>query len=239
MPSDWSNVAFVSPHVPTRWGTFSLVEAVVRGMKLLYSGSVRPRWCGVISGADYPIKPAAHVLADLAARDVEAHMEVREIKPTGWDTEWEEDCAHRYHTVSLGLGRRRIRSRNPLARWALSPFSGTYRCYAGSNWFHVSDVAVEELLASREKDRRLARHLRHALIPEECYFQTVLGNSGLRIRDRNLHYVHWPNEEVAHPSTLCLDDLDALRKSSAHFARKLDLDACPELYDELDRTTSG
>ena len=96
-------------------------------------------------------------------------------------------------------------------------------------------VAVAEILAFRKSDR-LARHLRHALLPQECYFQTVLGNGGLRIRDRTLHYVHWPNEEVAHPSTL--EDLDAVRENRAHFARKLDLEACPELYDELDRITS-
>ena len=237
-PAGWSNVAFVSPHVPTQWGTFSLVEAVVRAMRLLYAGPDGPQWCAVLSGADYPIKPATRVLTDLDGYEVDAHIEVVEIKPVDWESEWEEDCANRYHTVRLGSRSPRRRSWNPLARRLLSPFTSTYHCYAGSNWFHVSADAVEAILSFYGVDRRLARHLAYARIPEECYFQTVLANTpGVRIRNRTWHYVDWPDEDVAHPRTLGLDDLDALRETPKHFARKLDLGACPELYDELDRMT--
>ena len=238
VPREWSNVTLVSPHVPTRWGSFSLVQAVVRAMKLLDSAPRRPHWCAVLSGADYPIKPAARVLADLDAYDVDAHIELVEIKPAEWNSQWEKACAKRYHTVPLGTRDPRRRSWNPLARRLLSPFSSTYHCYAGSNWFHASADAVEAILSFHGADRRLARHLAHSRVPEECYFQTVLGNThGLRLRNRTWHYVDWPDDAVAHPRTLGLDDLDALLETPKHFARKLDLDASPELYDELDRIT--
>jgi Core-2/I-Branching enzyme len=237
---EWTNVVFVRPHVPTRWGTFTLVDAVMRAIRLLYDGSAQPSWCAVLSGADYPIKAASKILEDLDAHDVDAHIEAVEIKPAGWDTSWEEMCFERYHTVALGVGSRRKRLDGRLARRLLSPFTSTYRCYAGSNWFTLSARAARRIVAFDRRDRRLARHLQHALLPEECYFQTVLANTrGMRIRPEYWHYVDWSGESDRHPKTLCLEDLDELRRSSAHFARKLDLERCPELYDELDSLTGA
>ena len=67
----------------------------------------------------------------------------------------------------------------------------------------------------------------------------MLANTpGMRIRPEYWHYVDWSGESDRHPKTLCVDDLDALQSTPAHFARKLDLAACPELYDELDRLTA-
>lgn len=236
---EWTNVSFVRPHLRTSWGSFSLVEAVLRALRLLYEGSTGPSWCAVLSGADYPIKPAARILEDLDAHDVDAHIEVVEIKPAGWDTPWEEVCFHRYHPVMLALGRRRHQLKGRLARRLLSPFTGDYRCYAGSNWFTLGAGAAHRIISLAGRDGRLARHLRHALLPEECYFQTVLANTpGMRIRPEYWHYVDWSGESDRHPKAICVDDLVELRRSSAHFARKLDLAACPELYDELDRLTA-
>ena len=236
----WTNVAFVRPHVRTRWASFSIVEAVMRAMRLLYDQPDQPDWCAVLSGADYPIKPAVRVLEDLDAHDVDAHIEVVEIKPAGWDTPSEEHLFNLYHPVSVGVGARRRRLSSPLARRLLSPFTGAYRCYTGSNWFTLSARAVRRILAFERRDRRLARHLRHALLPEECYFQTVLANTaGMRIRPEYWRYVDWSGPSDRHPKPLCLEDLDDLRGSSAHFARKLDLEGCPELYDELDRLTTA
>lgn len=238
VPSDWRNVTLVTPHVSTKWGTFSLVEAIVRALGTLHGGHNRPAWSVVLSGADYPIKPANCVLGDLTASDCDGYIEHVEVKPSAWATEFEEDCFRRYHTVSVGVGARRWRTRGALARRVLSPFSDDFKCYAGSCWFCLGRAAVDAILAFHASDRRLARHLQHARIPEECYFNTVLGNAkGLRLRPHNLHYIDWADEEAAHPRMLDLGDLDALRQTPAHFARKLDLETCPELYDELDRLT--
>jgi Core-2/I-Branching enzyme len=240
-PSEqWANVTFVRPHVATSWGTFSVAEAAIHAMRDLYSGPAPPDWCAVVSGADYPIKPAARILDDLNASDVDAHIELFEIKTSGWVTEFEEDCFRRYHTVSVGVGTHRRRLGGALARRLLSPFSDDLRCYAGSFWFSANATAVGRILDVYASDRRLARHLRRAPLGEECYFQTVLGNArDLRLSGRNWHYIDWEDEDASHPRTLCLGDLAQLEASPAHFARKLDLDACPELYDALDRMTGA
>jgi hypothetical protein len=61
------NVSFVRPHLPTRWGDFSLVEATVRALQQMYLAPAAPDWVVLLSGADYPIKPAAKILHDLSA----------------------------------------------------------------------------------------------------------------------------------------------------------------------------
>src|ERR1700733_11205324 len=51
-----SNVKFVSPHVRTRWGNISVVNAGLGALKLLYD-SAEPRWFFSLSGSDYPVMP--------------------------------------------------------------------------------------------------------------------------------------------------------------------------------------
>src|SRR5262249_20032047 len=56
-----TNVSFVQPPTSTAWGTFSLVEAVLRAIKQMYDVTTNPDWFVVLSESDYPIKPAATI----------------------------------------------------------------------------------------------------------------------------------------------------------------------------------
>jgi hypothetical protein len=73
-----SDVQFVSPHVKTRWGHFSLVIAALRGLQLLYQKAT-PDWFFLLSGADYPTMPADKVLKDLASSGMDALLDYREV----------------------------------------------------------------------------------------------------------------------------------------------------------------
>jgi hypothetical protein len=73
------------------------------------------------------------------------------------------------------------------------------------------------------------------MFADESYFQTILANArDLKLNDQNWRYTDWLVEET-HPKTLMLEDLPNLVASSAHFARKLDMDADQEIFEELDR----
>ena len=58
------NVKMVKDFVETSWGTFSLVEAKLRALRLLYSKS-SPDYYYTLSGADYPVKSAEEVIQEL------------------------------------------------------------------------------------------------------------------------------------------------------------------------------
>jgi hypothetical protein len=78
---------------------------------------------------------------------------------------------------------------SPLARpgWAqrrwrlpialpLTPYDQDFRCFVGSQLFGASRAAASVLLSPAPNHLQLQRFLRDRWMPEETYFQTVLGN---------------------------------------------------------------
>jgi hypothetical protein len=235
------NVAFVRPHVRTQWGGFSLVEATLRALRLLYASPRSPEWFVLLSGADYPIKPAARILRDLREGGCDAHIEHRLIDPGNLDDAWCRECHRRYFSVSLPVpwpappGWRGLRLPPPVARWLGLPFSRRFRCHAGAQWFSANHRAAGAILEGGPGQRALARHYRHAEFPSESFFHTLLAHApGLRLSGCHRRYTDW-SAGGSHPKTLGLDDLPALAASPAHFARKVDPEKAPGLIAELDR----
>ena len=77
---------------------------------------------------------------------------------------------------------------------------------------------------------------RAVLAPEEAFLHSVLVNSGrFSLTLDYKRYIDWTGCTHTHPRTLGIEDLDKLLASDAHWARKLDLDKNPELFDILDQ----
>jgi hypothetical protein len=235
----WPNVTFVRPHIETSWGGLSVVEATVAALRLLHDRDDPPEWTIFLSGADYPIAPAGRVLEDLRQDEWDAHLEAVPIPPIPTNP-FEAERHRRYWKVwvhvpplrPIGIPRR-------LAVWTDVPFSPTFRCYAGSTWFSIAPRAARRLIDFHDGDRRLADHLRHSPSSDECYPHTAVANDPtLRISGRDWRYCDW-SARLRHPKTLDMSDLEAVSASGAHFARKLDLDTSPELYDALDEISGS
>lgn len=74
-PCDFpSNVRFVLPSIATAWAKWSLIEATLAGLKLLYD-EASPDVFYVISAADYPTASAETVIADLARSNADVHID--------------------------------------------------------------------------------------------------------------------------------------------------------------------
>jgi len=71
------------------------------------------------------------------------------------------------------------------------------------------------------------------LIPDECFFRTLLMNSDLAmtIEPQTLTYINW---RPPRPGIMTLGDLPNLQKSDCLFARKFDAKADPQVLDQLD-----
>ena len=79
-------------------------------------------------------------------------------------------------------------------------------------------------------------YFRTVLAPEEAFLHSVLANSGRFNLDPDYkRYIDWTGCTHTHPRTLGMEDLDQLLGSDAHWARKLDLDRDPQLFDVLDQ----
>jgi hypothetical protein len=261
-----SNVRLVQPHVDTKWGDFTCIEAAVRAIRLLYAGPQTPDWFVYLSGSDYPIKPAAKILADLQSSTFDAHIQHLPLVYKKYPTWWQKICFKRtcsvrvtvpWITKKLKLTTRNYWISNPLFTMGRLPYSDHLKPFAGEAWFCANHRAAQTILDFYDTDRALAEHCRQILVPEETYFHTVLANApGLKLSQNYFRYVDWaapgtseeplnfsevPNDEAnigSNPKTLTMEDLPKISKSSAHFARKFGDQPDSLILNTLDELTA-
>lgn len=252
------NVSFVQPHFQTGWGVFPVVEAVVRAIQVMYAAPENPDWFVLLSGSDYPIKPAAKIRHELAASRYDAYINYKLIDTNvenEWGLqfehewkEWQRECYKRYFTKRwcypsvtrrLRPTRRMLSLKHPIVTWPFLPFTTQFRCYAGETWFTANRLAAQYIVRFHSSRPALAYHYRTAPVPEESYFQCILANEpGLTLKDNDYRYTDW-SRGGPHPKTLGIEDLPQLRTSTDHFARKFDIDYDTSVLNELDIITSA
>ncbi|AOY00643.1 beta-1,6-N-acetylglucosaminyltransferase [Jeongeupia sp. USM3] len=204
---------------PCRWGGFSLVDATLDLMRAARADGCD--WLVLLSGADYPIKPHADIVARLEQGDVAGYLDLR--------SEAEFDVCYRWqawHPESLngrpagralqklqrGLRRLGVRRRLP------APLAAVW---AGSQWWCLRHDAADAVLNYCHEYPRTVAFFRCTLVPDEMFVQTVLMHTGLAgrlVRDPLRHLVWAPG--AWSPATLTESDLPALLASDALFARK-------------------
>ena len=244
-----TNVSFVQPPSPTGWGTFPTVEAALRAIKQMYDAPASPDWFVLLSGSDYPIKPAATIRSQLEGSPYDAYILHDLIQYNNWKDDWwlrlcyERYCTKTWYYPSLTKRLRPMRRalvlKHPLLTRPFLPFSDHFRCYAGQFWFTANRRAAEYILRFYATRPRLASHYRssHVPNPEESYFNCVLGNApGLKLDNNDYRYIDW-SRGGPHPKTLGMEDLPKLLSSTDHFARRLDIDHDARILDELDAAT--
>ena len=126
----------------------------------------------------------------------------------------------------------------PFEDWR-SPFTANFKCYYGDQWFTGNHKVAEILLNPNEKHMQLRHHFRFRYVADECYYQTVLGNTaGLKISKATRRFADWTESAGgafagAHPKVLGLNDLPAIISSGCYFARKFAANST--VLDELDK----
>jgi hypothetical protein len=232
--SQFENVRIVRPHIPTQWCGYSVVNATLAGMELLFERSQSPTWFAVLSGACYPTRRSMDVISDLEKGGFDAYIDHQLIDPLHLTTPYQRECFRRYYSLHFGV-RKLDRRMTPAPIAALTaPYAAHgARCYAGSEWFTANRAVARYIVDSREKYAWLARHLSRRHCPDETYFQTVVCNAPqFRISNNTYRYIDWSLPEP-HPRQLDLGDLPNVLQASPHFARKFAPDS-PAL-SRLDR----
>jgi len=255
-PDTFPGVDFVRPHLETSWGGMDTVTAIIASIRQLYARSDAPDWFVLLSGADYPVKPAHRILTDLARSEYDAHIDLNRILPSGVDDPWVRTNFNRYFAIRLRqlywssrLHRpstrwRRVRSRHlpwvhRLMPWKNRPFSRSFHCFCGNTWFTANRQAAAEVLDFHAHTPRLAGNYAWKGNVDESYIHCILGNApNLNVSQEPLHYMDWAAGGKS-MKTLTRADLSAIQASGAHFARKFDPDVDSQVLDELDALIEG
>ena len=258
------NVHFVRNPIKTGWAKWSLVEATLRALEVLYSKS-NPAWFTLLSASDYPILSAKDVLADLGSSPYDVLMDFRIVPKTGTSSSPRGALASlQHHGSDDNIELARVRYRKAIVKYPVlrtrpprysstkqhgwrvgretvalpfesifTPFRGHTECYVGSQWLSANRRAANRILQQSDLQQALKHHLRSRVVPDECFFQSLLCNQDdLSIDPNPRRYADWGGGG-AHPSYLNDESLALAFASQAHFARKFEAQS-PAL-DAIDR----
>jgi hypothetical protein len=229
----YDNVDFLPRHA-CYWGGFGHVEATLKGLERIVTWTGRacpaPAHVVLLTGQDYPIKSNAEIDRYLAEHAGRSFMHHRPLPVDGLPDGGYARLERR-HVVLGGRVRAAPRLSFLPAGWKRRVPYGMAP-YFGSGYWCLDRAAVEYIVQFLHTHPAYVRFFRHAGVPDEMFFQTVLANSPLRrtiVRD-DLRYIRWPG-----PAVLTSDDWGELRKAPALFARKFDADVDAAILDRIDR----
>jgi core-2/I-Branching enzyme len=222
-----SNVHWV-PSRRVRWGDWTIAAAMLDGLRAVHEAGSNPAQTVVLSGQDYPIKPPEDAAVWLGDRPDEAFMFRDPLPRRQWANERGGlDRIEYPHVHVHGVGGVRLPWRRR--------FPPGFRPYGGSQSISLGRPQLRHVVEVASSEQRIMRFFRHVANPDEVFFQTVLMSSPLRdtVVNDNLRYIRWMGGSS--PEVLTVDDLRALEKSAALFARKFDTTMDASVLDEIDR----
>jgi hypothetical protein len=248
------NVSIAPDPIAAQWGTFSLVDLVVRSLRQIRNSGSGCDWVVLLSGQHYParsLRDFEHMLANCGA---DAIMSFERVMPS--DRHLNDRYGFHYRRFLNGPLPRVLRAKRlydtvfnraqPFFRvqtddrgsflgWRPrnSVIDLDLPVYIGSQWWALSRAAVDAVLDAVDNSDFVERYA-GTLIPDESFFQTVIVNSRhLKSVKGTLHYETFPANRAS-PRFLTLSDLPAIRASAQWFARKIDAANDDGLSDALD-----
>lgn len=217
-------VVYVTDRVPVHWGGPGVVWACHAALgRAMDSGRDYGRYA-FLSGADMRIAPLEQILQAWAT-NIEFVGVERLLTPSGRRPDWR--VARRHFLDAPGFIGRRLSGRLP------RPVDTTIELHHGSAWWALTADAARHVRVFIDQHPEWMRFHRHTFASDEIIVPSIIANSTYAAhvaqnRSGNvhgMHYIDWPGATSTHPKVLGVEDIDALRGSSALFARKVGEDS--------------
>jgi hypothetical protein len=219
------------------WGSFSLVQATINCIDAAISSKRPFDYAMLVSGQDYPLKPAQAIQRFLANNMGREFIETFRLdKPNKWTThEQFYNAMNRvqYYTFFI------IRSRHfHLKVKRRFPFG--WSPYGGSQWWCLTHECISYIRQFLLDNPSYVRYFKRVFIPDETMFQSLVANSSFAEHNfgADLRYIDWTNPNPTCPRILDQSDFDRLRNSPNLIARKFDIDKSHELLNNIDKFIS-
>jgi hypothetical protein len=222
----------------TAWASWQLVEAALDGAATALE---HPGWSHVqvLSGQDYPLRPAAGIEAFLAEHRDRSFVASWPLPSPMWGRHGGLD---RTRDRNFAVAGRRVR-----IRWRRR-VPGGLRLVGGSMYWQLTPAAATALVETLRARPDWRRFLRGSWIPDELAVPSVLSSvrPSLPLVNENLTFIRWSDPAGAHPDVLTADDADELLAAADGpasqggvaraklFARKFDIDRDARILDRID-----
>lgn len=208
------------------WGSFSIVQATLEGLRTIASAEWAPDYVILMSGSDYPIKSYESLIGFLKTHNGTEFIESVPISrpwviagpqqervelffPFNWRTSrW---AFQRAYKIQMLL-RRFIRLRK---------MPEGISAYIGSQWWALTWKTCSEILKLVDARPEINRFFASTLVPDESYFQSLVRSivPDSAISGASLTYYEFqPNGT---PVVLYDDHAEHLNRQDYFFARKL------------------
>ena len=231
------DVRYVAARTAVYWGDYSQVETTLRGLREIMAVPIIYDYVLFISGQDYPVIPPASMVARLGADRGTEYIPWIGLEG---DDAYRRAMRRRYEHYHFRLRNRTlgaILDRLFRTVWPVRRRVPLPAMYKGSSWWMLTGDCVRYVLDFCEERPDVLRFFEHVKCADELFFQSVILNSLFagRVLSENYRYTDWSAGQP-NPKLLDTTDFERIVSSGKWFARKLDLNVSPQLFDRLDES---
>jgi hypothetical protein len=232
--ADLPNVGFTRIRLDVKWGGYSLTLAAIEGMREILRTNQPYDFINLLSGEDYPIKPAAAIHAFWEQHRGQSFLEY-EAQGSAW---WQANESHfnQYHFTEFAFRGRYLVQRllNALLPRRRAPFPKLYGGNMGG-WYTLSRECAAYVVDYLDARPKLQRFFRFTWGSDEFVVHSIVLNSPLAptVVNNNLRFIDWSGGGHS-PKVLTLPDLPALQASARLYARKFDASQDAAVLEQLD-----
>jgi hypothetical protein len=237
--------AKVAKTFTVRWGSYTHLQAILQLMRTAVDDGPFD-YLHIISGQDYPLWDAAEferrcngpIFIDYGPLEeqppfVRHRYELRDPFHFLLNDRFGSRPLHKFLTRKSGWIRQRIGKR----RTQFGPYATLYKAPV---WCSFPGWAAVQLLGDQAAAEFLAA-IRNTRVAEEIFFPTYFMNSDMAaevVKD-DLRYTDWSERNGSNPAYLDESDVEAVLRSNALFARKVNSEMSARLLDAIDVTRFG
>jgi hypothetical protein len=222
------------------WGDFGMVQAANDAIRTIIDDQIPCDYACLLSGQDYPIKPHTELVSFLSAHLGHSFLEYFPLPSENWTNGGINRYEEWHFSLPILSGFPKLR--NKLCRVSRRIFNHLlpkrkmpYRLipYGGSSWWCLAYPSLKYINDYNHDYKYFSEFFKHALSPDELFYQTILLNSPLSstIIGHNLTYADW---QRGSPKILGTEDIDRIKQSNMFFARKIDINTDSNILDALD-----
>ena len=228
---DNKNLKFYSKY-KISWGGYNHLLAIIDLMKIAYTEN--NSYFHIISGQDYLVKNVEEFL-EFFENDNHMYMTLTENEQLTLNVKSRytrgtvNSNLHNYKLIKyVDVVYGTFRNKNNIGK--ITDIS------KGMVWTSFPRDICEYVFDYIKMDTSFMKDLKHCIIPEEFFFQSIVNNSKYknRIVKDNLRYTDWSYRNGSQPAYLDLTDYESITNSNCFFARKIDSTISRELICSID-----